>query len=400
MSPDPGLPQTPTAGGSTTGTSTAAAPSPSRTDVELLVPGRLHPRILEVTPDRPDGTGDPRGTGSSAERPGNWSPSCSAAPRPASSRSWCGAEDGTPAVIANAPFLFDGTPMPTRYWLVDPVLREAVSRLESTGGVGLAEAAVAPDRIAAAHAALRGRARRADPGRPRRAPTLGRGRGDPAGSQVPPRPPGLVADRSRRPGGGVDRAADRPPPLLSRPGGWSGGSRRPAVLARADGRTGRRGRDRLRDELDPTARGRRGGSTARATHADHPARRGRGRHRAAVPRGHRTVPRGARASTAGRWTAGASAGDGWSPPRPHATPPTGTNSCGAAGAVIGSRARAPDRAGRGTALVGRGGGRARPRRRALPGAGHRRRLDRARGRGRSRRSRLSPRSPSSSGASG
>ena len=29
-------------------------------------------------------------------------------------------EDGAPAVIANAPFLFDGTPMPTRYWLVDP----------------------------------------------------------------------------------------------------------------------------------------------------------------------------------------------------------------------------------------------------------------------------------------
>ena len=32
------------------------------------------------------------------------------------------ADDGRPAVIANAPFLFDGTPMPTRYWLVDPHL--------------------------------------------------------------------------------------------------------------------------------------------------------------------------------------------------------------------------------------------------------------------------------------
>ena len=54
-------------------------------------------------------------------------------------------EDGGPAVIANAPFLFDGTPMPTRYWLVDPDLREAVSRLESTGGVRQAEAAVPTD---------------------------------------------------------------------------------------------------------------------------------------------------------------------------------------------------------------------------------------------------------------
>jgi uncharacterized protein len=61
------------------------------------------------------------------------------------------ADDGRPAVIANDPFLFDGTPMPTRYWLVDPALREVVSRLESTGGVRQAEAAVPMDRIAAAH---------------------------------------------------------------------------------------------------------------------------------------------------------------------------------------------------------------------------------------------------------
>lgn len=60
--------------------------------------------------------------------------------------------DGVPAVIANAPFLFDGTPMPTRYWLVDPDLRNAVSRVESAGGVRQAEAAVDGDRIANAHA--------------------------------------------------------------------------------------------------------------------------------------------------------------------------------------------------------------------------------------------------------
>ncbi len=60
-------------------------------------------------------------------------------------------EDGRPAVIANAPFLADGTPMPTRYWLVDPTLREVVSTLESTGGVRRAEAAVPADLVAAAH---------------------------------------------------------------------------------------------------------------------------------------------------------------------------------------------------------------------------------------------------------
>jgi uncharacterized protein len=61
------------------------------------------------------------------------------------------ADAGRPAVIANAPFLEDGTPMPTRYWLVDPDLREAVSRLESAGGVRQAEGAVPAARIAEAH---------------------------------------------------------------------------------------------------------------------------------------------------------------------------------------------------------------------------------------------------------
>jgi uncharacterized protein len=60
---------------------------------------------------------------------------------------------GEPVVIRNAPLMSDGTPMPTRYWLVDPALRAAVSRLESTGGVRAAEAAVDADELAAAHAA-------------------------------------------------------------------------------------------------------------------------------------------------------------------------------------------------------------------------------------------------------
>ena len=60
---------------------------------------------------------------------------------------------GAPVVIRNAPFLRDGTPMPTRYWLCDPALRQAVSRLEAGGGVRAAEAAVAPEELAAAHGA-------------------------------------------------------------------------------------------------------------------------------------------------------------------------------------------------------------------------------------------------------
>jgi hypothetical protein len=60
--------------------------------------------------------------------------------------------DGRPVVIRNAPLLDDGTPMPTRYWLVDPELVLAVSQLESAGGVRAAEAAVDPAELEAAHA--------------------------------------------------------------------------------------------------------------------------------------------------------------------------------------------------------------------------------------------------------
>jgi uncharacterized protein len=62
-------------------------------------------------------------------------------------------ESGEPAVIRNAPLLADGTPMPTRYWLVAPDLVRAVSRLEADGGVRAAEASIAPDALVAAHAA-------------------------------------------------------------------------------------------------------------------------------------------------------------------------------------------------------------------------------------------------------
>ena len=59
--------------------------------------------------------------------------------------------DGAPVVIRNSPLLDDGTPMPTRFWLVDPVIRSAIGRLEADGGVRRAEAEIDPTEIAAAH---------------------------------------------------------------------------------------------------------------------------------------------------------------------------------------------------------------------------------------------------------
>ncbi|MEY4600539.1 MAG: DUF501 domain-containing protein [Ilumatobacteraceae bacterium] len=59
--------------------------------------------------------------------------------------------NGDPRVVRNAPLLHDGTPMPTRYWLVDPVDVAAVSRLEASGGVNIAEAEVDADELIAAH---------------------------------------------------------------------------------------------------------------------------------------------------------------------------------------------------------------------------------------------------------
>jgi hypothetical protein len=60
-------------------------------------------------------------------------------------------EGGRPVVIANEPFLRDGTPMPTRYWLVDPELRALVGRLEAAGGVREAEDQVDGAALAEGH---------------------------------------------------------------------------------------------------------------------------------------------------------------------------------------------------------------------------------------------------------
>jgi uncharacterized protein len=59
--------------------------------------------------------------------------------------------DGSPVVIRNAPLLHDGTPMPTRYWLVGVRERAEIGRLESTGAIDVAEAEVDEGELERAH---------------------------------------------------------------------------------------------------------------------------------------------------------------------------------------------------------------------------------------------------------
>lgn len=78
--------------------------------------------------------------------------------------------DGWPVVIRNAPFLDDGTPLPTRYWLIGRDASKAVGRLEAAGGVRRAQAEIPAELIEAAHrryAAERDAAIPADHGGPR-----------------------------------------------------------------------------------------------------------------------------------------------------------------------------------------------------------------------------------------
>lgn len=58
---------------------------------------------------------------------------------------------GDPVVVRNAPFLDDGTPMPTRYYLVATDLIRRISRLEAAGGVDRAEVEIDATEIAATH---------------------------------------------------------------------------------------------------------------------------------------------------------------------------------------------------------------------------------------------------------
>jgi uncharacterized protein len=62
--------------------------------------------------------------------------------------------DGVPVVTRNAPLEADGTPMPTRYWLLpSAVANNAIGRLESTGGVRRGEIELPADVIEAVHRA-------------------------------------------------------------------------------------------------------------------------------------------------------------------------------------------------------------------------------------------------------
>lgn len=59
---------------------------------------------------------------------------------------------GVPIVIRNAAFELDGTPMPTRYWLLPSAKGSAaIGRLESGGAVRRGERELAPEAIAHAH---------------------------------------------------------------------------------------------------------------------------------------------------------------------------------------------------------------------------------------------------------
>jgi hypothetical protein len=60
-------------------------------------------------------------------------------------------ERGDPVVVRNAPFLDDGTPMPTRFYLVGAELVREVSRLEAAGGVKAAEAEIEAAELVALH---------------------------------------------------------------------------------------------------------------------------------------------------------------------------------------------------------------------------------------------------------
>jgi uncharacterized protein len=58
---------------------------------------------------------------------------------------------GQPVVIRNAPLEADGTPMPTRYWLVGPAQIEVIGRLEAAGGVRLVQTEIDLSAIAETH---------------------------------------------------------------------------------------------------------------------------------------------------------------------------------------------------------------------------------------------------------
>lgn len=60
-------------------------------------------------------------------------------------------DNGEPVVLRNASLMYDSTPMPTLYWLVDPELNRRIGTLEAAGGVRSAEADVDAGALIEAH---------------------------------------------------------------------------------------------------------------------------------------------------------------------------------------------------------------------------------------------------------
>ncbi len=123
---------------------------------------------------------------------------------------------GDPVVVRNAPFLDDGTPMPTLYYLVGVELVKAVSRIEADGAVDEVEAELDADEIAAIHRRYE-RERDAEIDPDHAGPlSLGRRRGDPSRREMPTRARRARARHRRR----CDRTLDprpRPPGTAGAP---------------------------------------------------------------------------------------------------------------------------------------------------------------------------------------
>jgi CTP:molybdopterin cytidylyltransferase MocA len=113
---------------------------------------RRHPELVREV----EVTGDPRDVDTAADLLTDadraYVEECLGRPPRASFTIAARGADGRPTVIANPPFLADGTPMPTRFWLVDPDLNRRIGTLEADGGVNAVEAELGLDALAEVHA--------------------------------------------------------------------------------------------------------------------------------------------------------------------------------------------------------------------------------------------------------
>ena len=187
---------------------------------------------------------------------------------------------GSPTVIRNAPLLDDGTPMPTRYWLVGRAERAAVDRLEAAGRGAGRRIGRRPGRAGGGPRPVRGRTRR------RRFRRTGRGPARPAASAAPagassactPTTPGIWPAATTRSGAGWRTAWPQRGPARS--AAIDCGTNSTRLLVAGTGRP------------DPGA-----------ADAHHPPRSGSRPGPPSRPGRHRAHRRGPRASTGPCWTA-------------------------------------------------------------------------------------------------